>query len=972
MATATRSPRSRARTTSRAYRQQPGDARLALGVFVILASLASLAVRAPIGVVALLVAIGLALGHELPPEDLRGKTTGPAAAQNLTDTENQSVLRARQAVAWLTFLRSLARPQLGPGVATAPDGSTRIAWWPVNRPVAWAAVAAGVTTGLIPWFRWPAASGIAVYWLVMAAATSARTMAATPPASTSRLVDLDKAASFLVNHLLRLEGTRADQLPVVSQVLSLGARLVEKVAEHVGGRPVDPQASSRVRPGLVVGAIVAGVTAAGGILIRPYLHPRRIPYPHVTFQKKVFPRHWPTWLPHEVGISYHPVDAVVAGLVLGATVGIAAWARLQTTGAVAAWREGQEQGQAWMARWAATKLAPPTYLSEDAQPPDNPQFSRVLFSIPPGADLDAYLDAGPKLASALGTGLVLVSPIPETDGDGMPIPGSRHPGAVLVSYATAPLPASAHLDKNLPGEVRSFAMSCVIDRAFVQLKLGHPTIANMKELTTKDSFGSLCEMNISLPRGITIDDVVRRTPAIAEKVGAPFVRLGQRIIRKGTGAVRSSTLSLVVGSPPSTVTFGAPAAKRLLADLEWETAFRACRLSCPNGTWLPLTTEPGAYGLEVTTFAPVPGLSADDAVEAQGALQGAIRRPYLVVTKTEDPAGGIKVVVGDADPLDGIFLFEEYADQIIVGPDPEQEGLTATIGVGPDGNLATYRWEEAEPHLVIAGGTGMGKSSLLHVLLLQLANNYAEDQLEIWMADPKNELQRYRGISHLTRFVDFRSPGEHPANQIVPLLLEAKAEMNRRIELFDSLPGRPQKLAEVHAGMRDGRYSLDETLPYIIILIEECADYFEQPTRLPDKEENEELQANWRRVTSTVELLARKARSSGIYLIVATQRPTKVTVPTNLKSQSRRIGFGVSDVMSSLVIIDQAGLEEINTPGRGLYPTRAGFMPFRSFYVSPGYLNRMLDSLPRAPEGRSLAPRLGLAGALPPPPDDIW
>lgn len=969
MPTTARSSRSRARTASR---QEPADARLALGVFVILASLASLVVRAPIGVVALLVAVGLALGHELPPEDLRGKTTGPAAAQNLTNTENQSDLRARQAVVWLTFLRSLAWPQPGPGVATAPDGSTRIVWWPINRPVALAAIAAGVTTGLIPWFRWPVASGIAVYWLVMAVATTGRTMAATPPATTSRLVDLDKAASFLVGHLLRLEDTKVGRLPGFAQAISLSARLVEKIAEQAGGRPVDPRASGRVRPGLVVGAIVAGVTAAGGILIRPYIHPRRIPYPHVSLGKQKFPSHWPAWLPHKVGISYHPVDAVVAGLVLGATVGIATWARLQTTGAVAAWEEEQEKRQAWTARWAATKLAPPAYMSEDAQPPDNPQFSRVLFAIPSGADLDAYLDAGPKLASALGTGLVLVSPVPETDEDGIPIPGSRHPGALLVSYATAPLSAGAHLDKTLPGEVRSFAMGCVIDRAFVQLKLGHPTITNIRELTTKDSFGSLCEMNIALPQGVTIDDVVRRTPAIAEKVGAPFVRLGQRIIRKGTGAVRSSTLSLVVGSPPSTVTLATPAAKRLLADLEWETAFRACRLSCPNGTWLPLTTEPGAYGLEVTTFAPVPGLSADDAVEAQGALQGAIRRPYLVVTKTEDPAGGIKVVVGDADPLDGIFLFEEYADQIIVGPDPDREGLVATIGVGPDGNLVTYRWDEAEPHLVIAGGTGMGKSSLLHVLLLQLASNYAEDQFEIWMADPKNELQRYRGISHLTRFVDFRSPGEHPANQIVPLLLEAKAEMNRRIELFDSLPGRPQKLAEVHAGMRDGTYSLDETLPYIIILIEECADYFEQPTRLPDKEENEELQTNWRRVTSTVELLARKARSSGIYLIVATQRPTKVTVPTNLKSQSRRIGFGVSDVMSSLVIIDQAGLEEIKTPGRGLYPTRAGFMPFRSFYVSPGYLNRMLDSLPRAPEGRSLAPRPGIANALPPSPDGIW
>ena len=260
-------------------------------------------------------------------------------------------------------------------------------------------------------------------------------------------------------------------------------------------------------------------------------------------------------------------------------------------------------------------------------------------------------------------------------------------------------------------------------------------------------------------------------------------------------------------------------------------------------------------------------------------------------------------------------------------------------------------------------------SNEIHGMLLQLLCRNTPEQLEVWMAEPKNELQRYQCVPHLKRFIDMRSvgPDESIYDSLAEMLRDLVGEMERRYALMDELPGRPQKLADMLTNP-----ALPEPIPYIVCLVEECADYFAPPS-LKDH------RPAWEQVVFYGELLARKARASGIFMAFATQRPTKQSIPANIKGQSRRIGFGTTTLADSMVVIDQPGLEKLTAPGRGMVTSdKQGYRHFRAMYMPPEVTEDIAGQLPHV---RCLDPRerdfsrgaaAGLLGAAPPIPDGIW
>ncbi|MGH9067650.1 MAG: FtsK/SpoIIIE domain-containing protein [Acidimicrobiales bacterium] len=602
-------------------------------------------------------------------------------------------------------------------------------------------------------------------------------------------------------------------------------------------------------------------------------------------------------------------------------------------------RELRAKRKDWAKRWQQVLRTEPIPWLESEQATG--MHATATFAVTPGGAASAYLGLGPKLAGVLGTDQILVSPVPLADDYLQGVKGTRSHTAFTVTWSLVPLGPDAHIHPELEPETFEFVLSAKVKDAFSSLKLGAPELVEARTLT-KPGSPPLFASRWKLSPEVTYEDVVRKAHALDDKLGVFYARVGRRQIEG------QEALVLVHGSSPDTVNLREPAPpiRGLLAGLDWEAAFRACKLTGIGGaTPRFVGAHPGAQELLVSEFAPIEGLSTESIVKAQPELVSTLGRNYVAVEPTAGTPGGFQVVTGHSDPLDRTYLFSDYLDDVLK-PAEGVDDMTVVLGVGPDGSLITYDFEAAEPHLVVAGSTGMGKSVCLHSILIQLIAKHGPDQLEIWMADPKTELHRYQDIAHVRRFIDITSPGEHPANQVVETIQAAKDEMDRRITLFKNLPGGPQKLSEVRQGIRQGRYELDEAFPYVIMVIDECADYFEEPKPLPDKDANDQLKANSKRVNALIEMLSRKARSSGIYLVLATQRPTKATIPVNVKSNSRRIGFGVKDGMSSMVIIDQPGLEDIRTPGRGLAPTLFGYRPFRSLFLPPADLAAQIEALP--------------------------
>lgn len=190
------------------------------------------------------------------------------------------------------------------------------------------------------------------------------------------------------------------------------------------------------------------------------------------------------------------------------------------------------------------------------------------------------------------------------------------------------------------------------------------------------------------------------------------------------------------------------------------------------------------------------------------------------------------------------------------------------------------------PHLMIAGTTGSGKSVFLHSIITSMLYKATPKELKFIMIDPKMlELSGYEEIPHLLHPV-VTNPKKASA-----ALKWAVKEMETRYKLLSDV------------GVRDiDSYnkkidSETETLPFIVIIIDELADLmFVAPNEIKE----------------SITRLSQMARAAGIHLIVASQRPSADVVAGLIKANfPARISFSVSSKVDSRIILDASGAEEL-------------------------------------------------------------
>jgi hypothetical protein len=223
---------------------------------------------------------------------------------------------------------------------------------------------------------------------------------------------------------------------------------------------------------------------------------------------------------------------------------------------------------------------------------------------------------------------------------------------------------------------------------------------------------------------------------------------------------------------------------------------------------------------------------------------------------------------------------------------PQSGALPVIIGQSPAGDIVIDDLAEF-PHLLVAGATNSGKSVFLRSLLLCLMQQYRPGALELLIIDPKqtdfsffDNLPYLRGGSVLT-----------DRNAAKEALLElVNHEMPRRQQL---MRGRSLKIKEFNQ-----RYP-DEALPPIVAMIDEYAQLISiMPKKDADAFEQDLMS------------LAAVARSTGIHLILATQRPSADVVTGVLRANlDSRIAFKVASATNSRIVLDQGGAE--NLLGRG-------------------------------------------------------
>ncbi len=285
----------------------------------------------------------------------------------------------------------------------------------------------------------------------------------------------------------------------------------------------------------------------------------------------------------------------------------------------------------------------------------------------------------------------------------------------------------------------------------------------------------------------------------------------------------------------------------------------------------------------------------------------------------------------------GIEVPNTHRDFVMVGdvlrsPAAKQATHPLEVALGKDVHGRARMVNLAEmPHLLIAGATGAGKSSLVNSFITSLLARTTPEEVRLMLVDPKRvELSHFGGVPHLLSPVIV-----HPKRAAEALQWIVR-EMEMRYELLATVGVRD--IDSYEEGLRDGTLRIPlgmeekfEHMPFIVVVIDELADL---------------MMVAPRDVEDAICRVAQMARAVGIHLVVATQRPSVDVVTGLIKANiPSRIALMTSSQADSRVILDMNGAEKLVGHGDMLFAPSNISKPVRiqGAWVTEGEVRAVCD-----------------------------
>lgn len=212
----------------------------------------------------------------------------------------------------------------------------------------------------------------------------------------------------------------------------------------------------------------------------------------------------------------------------------------------------------------------------------------------------------------------------------------------------------------------------------------------------------------------------------------------------------------------------------------------------------------------------------------------------------------------------------------------EINGALLYLNLGAEfGGLSSH-----EPHSLVAGATGSGKSVLIQALLLDIAATNPKELAQIILIDPKMGVD-YAPLADLPHMRDEIVTTKEKAGEVLEALVQ---EMEDRYRAFAK--ARARDLPTYNS-----KVPVTERLPMVFLIHDEFADWM-----LDDAYKSA--------VGAAVQRLGVKARAAGIHLIFAAQRPDKDVMPMQLRENlGNRLILKVSSEATSKIALDRPGAE---------------------------------------------------------------
>ncbi|MEM1501939.1 FtsK/SpoIIIE domain-containing protein [Domibacillus sp. 8LH] len=265
---------------------------------------------------------------------------------------------------------------------------------------------------------------------------------------------------------------------------------------------------------------------------------------------------------------------------------------------------------------------------------------------------------------------------------------------------------------------------------------------------------------------------------------------------------------------------------------------------------------------------------------------------------------GINIDINRPDPE--VIYFDYFMTLVRnqISEEKLNEGFIVPIGLDPLNNVMTVDFNGTEPHMLVAGSTGSGKSVSLNSIVLSLMCLYSPGELRFVFIDPKQvEFMPFKDNVYTNEV----STNIEEAADYLDTIVE---EMEQRYTLFS------QKYIRNLKEFNDNVNEADEKLPRLVIVFDEFADFMLQDKELA------------KRIENTIARIGQKGRAAGIHMIVCTQSPKAEVINTTIKNNLlARLALKVTDSVASNVVLDTSGAE--NLAGKGDYLLKTSAEPVR-------------------------------------------